>query len=355
MNEKEKKDSASKKVDFIKAIEGVKQTKAFATYSKIMLVSVIIVAIPCLPAALYIGDILIGMYVDLSVKSVEIAKNVIKGAVFAVLMSPTIGALICVEKLVQRAILRQTPLTLLNKKGQYKRCSVDEVADHKEQLRMYVHKCPYIHILAAVIFSVAVPMLILSLVSWLGGYFEWWNSAYAARIEATSFGWVMTSLVLLLGYKVFDWLPGIGTVLDRLEKMALAEREAIGMEAPEGSEWIDTGEEDGEGVAATTLKTSDRDTASSVMKGEVKSSSGNTAQRARAVEISGLKKFVRVLLILSTIVMGLSIVPLLWCIPMLNSYTRKIKSGEPISTGFKIACLFFINMLAGILMFCDKD
>lgn len=49
------------------------------------------------------------------------------------------------------------------------------------------------------------------------------------------------------------------------------------------------------------------------------------------------------------------LIPLLWCIPMYISYCNKIKNGEPVSTGFKVCCLLFVNTIAGIIMLCDQD
>ena len=53
--------------------------------------------------------------------------------------------------------------------------------------------------------------------------------------------------------------------------------------------------------------------------------------------------------------MAVTIIPLLWCVPMIRHYSEKSRRGEPVSTGFKLACFFFISFLGGILMFCDKD
>ncbi len=72
-------------------------------------------------------------------------------------------------------------------------------------------------------------------------------------------------------------------------------------------------------------------------------------------DISGMKKASKVLMILGTVVSGLYIIPLAWCIPMTVAYNKKLKNGEPISTGFKVCSLLFVSLIAGILMFCDND
>ena len=45
---------------------------------------------------------------------------------------------------------------------------------------------------------------------------------------------------------------------------------------------------------------------------------------------------------------------LFWTIPMLKNYNRKLESGEPISTGFKVCTLLFVSGVAGVLMLCDN-
>ncbi len=72
-------------------------------------------------------------------------------------------------------------------------------------------------------------------------------------------------------------------------------------------------------------------------------------------ELSGLSLVALILMILGTVASGWLLVPLAWCIPMCISYSRKIKNGEYISTGFKICTLIFVNTIAGILMLCDKE
>ena len=71
--------------------------------------------------------------------------------------------------------------------------------------------------------------------------------------------------------------------------------------------------------------------------------------------ISGLKIAAKILMIISTVIMGIYLIPLAWCIPMLSSYSNKIEKGEPISIGFKVCILIFVSLVAGILLLCDKE
>lgn len=70
---------------------------------------------------------------------------------------------------------------------------------------------------------------------------------------------------------------------------------------------------------------------------------------------NGLKTAAKVFMIISTVFMGFYLIPLAWCIPMTVSYFNKIKNGEQVSTGFKVCCLIFVSLFAGILMLSDKD
>lgn len=71
---------------------------------------------------------------------------------------------------------------------------------------------------------------------------------------------------------------------------------------------------------------------------------------------SGLKTAAKIFMIIGCIINSiyLFLIPLLWCIPMTVSYFKKTKNNEEISTGFKVCTLFFVNIVAGILMLCDN-
>lgn len=72
---------------------------------------------------------------------------------------------------------------------------------------------------------------------------------------------------------------------------------------------------------------------------------------------SGLSIAVKVLMILSTIGIGIStfLIGLAWTIPMTVHYFNSIKFRRPIGTGFKVCSLLFVNTIAGILMLCDNE
>ena len=61
-------------------------------------------------------------------------------------------------------------------------------------------------------------------------------------------------------------------------------------------------------------------------------------------------------LLMGSIVLGLigAAIPLAWCLPMTIVYSKSLKRGEPVGTGFKVCTILFINLAAGILMFCDN-
>ncbi len=72
---------------------------------------------------------------------------------------------------------------------------------------------------------------------------------------------------------------------------------------------------------------------------------------------SSLDGVIKAFLILGTVVNSLllCLIPLAWCLPMTISGVNKMKRGEPISTGYKVCVLLFVNTIAGILLLCRKD
>lgn len=75
------------------------------------------------------------------------------------------------------------------------------------------------------------------------------------------------------------------------------------------------------------------------------------------IQETGVTKAAKIFMIIGTVVMALytCCIGLAWCLPMTISYWNKIKRGEPISTGFKVCSLLFVNTIAGILMLCDSN
>ena len=63
----------------------------------------------------------------------------------------------------------------------------------------------------------------------------------------------------------------------------------------------------------------------------------------------------KILMIISTVACGFYIIPLAWMLPMTINLSNKLKNNEPISVGFKICILLFVNTIAGVLLLCMKD
>lgn len=80
-----------------------------------------------------------------------------------------------------------------------------------------------------------------------------------------------------------------------------------------------------------------------------------TATTTGEKKFSGLQMAAFILMIISTVSIGWTLIPLAWCIPMTVSYYNSIKNGTPVSLALKICTLLFISPIAGILMLCDND
>lgn len=78
-------------------------------------------------------------------------------------------------------------------------------------------------------------------------------------------------------------------------------------------------------------------------------------QYVAAPPVSGLATAAKILMIISTVITGFYLLPLAWCLPMTISYCNKLKTGQPVTTGFKVCTVLFVNTIAGILMLCDKN
>ena len=78
---------------------------------------------------------------------------------------------------------------------------------------------------------------------------------------------------------------------------------------------------------------------------------------AQPVKPSALSTVALVFMIIGTIATACCTccVGLAWCLPMTISYNKSRKNGTPVSTGFKVCSLLFVNTVAGILMLCDKQ
>ncbi len=89
-----------------------------------------------------------------------------------------------------------------------------------------------------------------------------------------------------------------------------------------------------------------RQSASRVRKGAEQS--GSTA-----IKPNLMQTIAKVFMIIGCIAYGWTLIPLCWTIPMTVSYFKHVNSGVPVSVGFKVCSLLFVNLIAGILMLCD--
>ncbi len=71
---------------------------------------------------------------------------------------------------------------------------------------------------------------------------------------------------------------------------------------------------------------------------------------------STLKTVAKIFMLLGCIASAfLWLVPLCWTIPITVKYWRDVAYHRPTSVAFKVCSLFFVNVIAGILMLCDND
>ena len=73
---------------------------------------------------------------------------------------------------------------------------------------------------------------------------------------------------------------------------------------------------------------------------------------------SDVKMAAFVLCVITCVVYAVTIVGLfglIWCLPMTLKINKSIKENEPLSPGFKICVLLFVNTIAGVLLLVDKD
>lgn len=62
-----------------------------------------------------------------------------------------------------------------------------------------------------------------------------------------------------------------------------------------------------------------------------------------------------VFMIISCVVFGLLLIPLLWLIPMTVKIFKRRTEVRKLSTFFKISVLLLGNFLAGVLLICDDE
>ena len=80
-----------------------------------------------------------------------------------------------------------------------------------------------------------------------------------------------------------------------------------------------------------------------------------TLKKSNSKNNSNMKNVAKIFMIISTVFMGLYLLPLAWTLPMTLAYSRKIENGEEVSTSFKVCTLLFVSLIAGIIMLCDNE
>ena len=63
----------------------------------------------------------------------------------------------------------------------------------------------------------------------------------------------------------------------------------------------------------------------------------------------------KILMIISCVASAMYILPLCWMLPMTITFCNKVKNKEPISVGFIVCVLLFVNTISGILLLIAKD
>ncbi len=62
-----------------------------------------------------------------------------------------------------------------------------------------------------------------------------------------------------------------------------------------------------------------------------------------------------VFMIIGTVIGGLLLLPLAWCIPMTVAYKNAHDRGEEASMALKVCALLFVSLIGGIAMLFDHD
>lgn len=62
-----------------------------------------------------------------------------------------------------------------------------------------------------------------------------------------------------------------------------------------------------------------------------------------------------VFMVLTCVAFGFAIIPLAWMIPMTVSYYNHLQKREPVSVGFKVCILIFVNIISGVLLLVDEN
>lgn len=77
---------------------------------------------------------------------------------------------------------------------------------------------------------------------------------------------------------------------------------------------------------------------------------------AEADENKGLITAIKIFMIISCIAsVSAYCIPLIWMLPMTIIAFKRFKEGKPLGTAFKVLTILFVNVIAGICMFCLKN
>lgn len=68
---------------------------------------------------------------------------------------------------------------------------------------------------------------------------------------------------------------------------------------------------------------------------------------------SSLQKIAFIFMILATILQGILIIPLLWCLPMTIKLYNTMNNGEKSTVVFEVCTLLFVSTISGILLLVD--
>ncbi|MCH5154620.1 MAG: zinc-ribbon domain-containing protein [Clostridiales bacterium] len=68
-----------------------------------------------------------------------------------------------------------------------------------------------------------------------------------------------------------------------------------------------------------------------------------------------MKSIAKVFLVIGCVLNGFYLLSLCWTIPMTVHYFNSVKQNKPVGTGFKVCCLLFVSLVAGILMLCEDE
>lgn len=68
-----------------------------------------------------------------------------------------------------------------------------------------------------------------------------------------------------------------------------------------------------------------------------------------------MKQIAFIFCLISTIISGFALIPLIWCIPMTIRVYKAYKGEDYLTVGFKVCVLLFVSLVSGILLLCDQD